>query len=199
MAPSTVTGGGASDISWTFAAPGCNEPEGLFDSGQAFTVRVTVTGDDYGNTGIAEARFGIVLLGDVNNDAMVNVAGRSIVNAIWRGALGQNSVTSPFPLRSTQVRPLAAFSPLPTDLDIGINPPQMNMPLVRVVSFFLISAVTMAHDLNPPDWAGAADTVYAMLEFGIEGYGNPDGLADDYNGPGPAYLMSNDRRADTNL
>jgi len=31
-----------------------------------------------------------------------------------------------------------------------------------------------------------------MWEFSIEGYGNPDGLADDYSGPGPAYLMSND-------
>ena len=50
----------------------------------------------------------------------------------------------------------------------------------------------MAHDLNPPDWAGADNTVYALWEFSIEGYGNPDGLADDYNGPGPAYLMSND-------
>lgn len=61
-----------------------------------------------------------------------------------------------------------------------------------VVSFFLISAVAMAHDLNPPDWAGADNTVYALWEFSIEGYGNLDGLADDYNGPGPAYLMSND-------
>jgi hypothetical protein len=64
-----------------------------------FTVRVTVTGDNYGNTGVAEAEFGIALLGDTNNDGVVNVADRSIANAIWRGILGQNSVSSPCPLR----------------------------------------------------------------------------------------------------
>lgn len=52
--------------------------------------------------------------------------------------------------------------------------------------------MSTAHDLNPPDWAGADNTVYALWEFGIAGYGNPAGLADDYSGPGPAYLVSND-------
>jgi hypothetical protein len=66
---------------------------------QVFTVRVTVTGDDYDNTGQAEAEFGIALLGDTNNDGVVNVADRSIANAIWRGILGQNSVSNPCPLR----------------------------------------------------------------------------------------------------
>ncbi|UCF44158.1 MAG: hypothetical protein JSV99_04365 [Planctomycetota bacterium] len=132
LAPVTVAGGGAGDAYWTFAARGCDEPGGLSDSGQTFTVRVTVTGDDYGNSGVAEAEFGIALLGDINNDGVVNVADRSIVNAfwrtgaagpytlrdcdvncdgvvnvadrsianaIWRGILGQNSVSSPCPLR----------------------------------------------------------------------------------------------------
>jgi predicted outer membrane repeat protein len=132
LAPVTVDGGGAADGYWTFAAAGCDEPEGLSDSGQTFTVRVTVTGDDYGNTVQAEAEFGIALLGDINNDGVVNVADRSIANAfwrtgsagaytlqdcdvncdgvvnvadrsitnaVWRGILGQNSVSSPCPLR----------------------------------------------------------------------------------------------------
>ncbi|UCF44347.1 MAG: hypothetical protein JSV99_05390 [Planctomycetota bacterium] len=132
LAPVTVAGGGAGDAYWTFASRGCDEPGGLSDSGQTFTVRVTVTGDDYGNTGQAEAEFGIALLGDTNNDGavnvadrsitnafwrtgaagvytlrdcdlncdgVVNVADRSIANAIWRGILGQNSVSSPCPLR----------------------------------------------------------------------------------------------------
>jgi hypothetical protein len=80
----TVDGGGAGDAYWTFAARGCDEPQGLSDSGQTFTVRVTVTGDDYGNTGQAEGQFGIALLGDINNDGVVNVADRSIANAFWR-------------------------------------------------------------------------------------------------------------------
>jgi hypothetical protein len=84
LAPVTVDGGGAGDGYWTFAARGCDEPGGLSDSGQTFTVRVTVTGDDYGNTGQAEAEFGIALLGDTNNDGVVNVADRSIANAFWR-------------------------------------------------------------------------------------------------------------------
>jgi len=132
LAPVTVDGGGASDGYWTFAARGCDEPGGLSDSGQTFTVRVTVTGDDYGNTGVAQAEFGISLLGDVNNDGIINVADRSIANAfwrlgsvgsytlrdcdvnsdgiinvadrsianaVWRGLFGQNSVSSPCPLR----------------------------------------------------------------------------------------------------
>jgi hypothetical protein len=132
LAPGTVDGGGAGDAYWTLAARGCDEPGGLSDSGQTFMVRVIITGDDYGNTGQAEAEFGIALLGDTNNDGVVNVADRSITNAfwrtgsagaytlrdcdvncdgvvnvadrsianaIWRGILGQNSVSSPCPLR----------------------------------------------------------------------------------------------------
>ncbi len=87
--PTTLSGGGAADTSWNFAAPNVNQPQGLSDSGQPLTVKVTVTGVDYANTGSAEAQFGIALLGDVNNDRVVNVADRSIINAFWRtGAAG---------------------------------------------------------------------------------------------------------------
>jgi len=132
LSPITVAGGGSGDAYWTFAARSCDEPAGLSDSGQAFTVRVTVTGDDFGNTGTAKAEFGIALLGDVNNDGLVDVADRGIihafwlagaaghftfkdcnincdtevdvadrgiVHAIWLGALGQDSVSNPCPLR----------------------------------------------------------------------------------------------------
>jgi hypothetical protein len=89
LAPVTVAGGGSGDAFWTLAARGCDEPEGLSDSGQTFTVKVTVTGDDYGNTGTAEAEFGIALLGDVNNDCLVDVADRGIIHAFWlAGAAG---------------------------------------------------------------------------------------------------------------
>jgi hypothetical protein len=98
LAPVTVDGGGAGDAYWTFAARGCDEPGGLSDSGQTFTVRVTITGDDYGNAGQAEAEFGIALLGDTNNDGVVNVADRSIANAFWRtGSAG------PYTLRDCDV------------------------------------------------------------------------------------------------
>ena len=84
IAPAITAGGGPTDPCCTFAAPSCNEPNGLSDSGQALTVKVTVTGADHGNTGTAEAQFGIALLGDVNNDKMVNVIDRIIMNAYWR-------------------------------------------------------------------------------------------------------------------
>ena len=84
VGPSTKSGGGPGDTSWNFASPNCNEPAGLSDLGQAFTVKVTVTGDDYANTGSAEAQFGIALLADVNNDTAVTVVDRSIINAFWR-------------------------------------------------------------------------------------------------------------------
>jgi len=94
LAPTTATGGGAGDAYWTFAARGCDEPGGLSDSGQTFKVRVRITGDDYGNTGVAEAEFGIALLGDVNNDGVVELMDRAIVNGFWRtGSAG------PFSLR----------------------------------------------------------------------------------------------------
>ena len=132
IAPTITNGGILSDPCCTFAAPGCDQPEGLSDSGQPLTIRVTVTGDDHGNSAQAEAQFGIALLGDTNNDAVVNVADRAIINAfwrlgaagpytftdcnvnsdtavnvadraianaVWRGVLGQNSVSSPCPLR----------------------------------------------------------------------------------------------------
>ena len=87
--PSTIDGGGSGDTLWTFAAPCCDEVEGLSDSGLVFKVKVTITGLQYGNTGTAEADFGIALLGDVNNDGVVNVADRGIINAFWRtGAAG---------------------------------------------------------------------------------------------------------------
>ena len=46
-------------------------------------LKVTVTGNR-GNTTTAEARFGIALLGDANNDGIVNVADRGIINAFWQ-------------------------------------------------------------------------------------------------------------------
>jgi len=54
-------------------APLFLESVGLSDSGQVFTVRVTITGEDYGNTGQVEAVFGTALLGDINIDGVVNV------------------------------------------------------------------------------------------------------------------------------
>jgi hypothetical protein len=83
-APITVAGGGANDAFWTFAACGYNEPAALSDSGQPFTVRVIVIGNDYGNIGTAEAEFGIALLGDVNNDTFVNLKDRQMVNDYWQ-------------------------------------------------------------------------------------------------------------------
>jgi hypothetical protein len=93
--PPAITGGGTlSDPCCVFAAPPCDQPAGLSDSGQAFTIKVTVTGDNFGNTGTAEAQFGIALLGDANNDGVVNVADRSIINAFWRtGAAGPYTFT----------------------------------------------------------------------------------------------------------
>jgi len=82
--PNTVDGGGASDASWTFAARSCDQQKGISDSGQAFTVRVTVTGSDSGNTGTAEVKFGIALLGDVNNDGVVNLKDRQMANDFWQ-------------------------------------------------------------------------------------------------------------------
>ena len=91
--PETVVGGEATDAFCTFAAPDCNEPNGISDSGRVFTVKVTVTGNDHGNTGTAQAEFGIALLGDVNNDFVVDVADRSIVNAFYRtGSAGRFSL-----------------------------------------------------------------------------------------------------------
>jgi len=87
--PAPLIGCGNSDPCCTFAAPGCDQPAGLSDSGRLLTIQVTVTGDDHGNTGKAQAEFGIALLGDVNNDCVVNVADRAIINAFWRlGAAG---------------------------------------------------------------------------------------------------------------
>ena len=84
VAPVMTDGGTVDDDFCGLAATDCSEPEGLSDSGQPFTVKVTVTGDDYGNTAQAEAQFGIALLGDVNNDTAVNATDRGIINAFWQ-------------------------------------------------------------------------------------------------------------------
>ena len=87
--PAIIDGGTTSDHFCKLAASGCDDPNGLSDSGQPLTVKVTVTGDDYANSGSAEAQFGVALLGDVNNDGVVNIADRSIINAFWQtGAAG---------------------------------------------------------------------------------------------------------------
>jgi hypothetical protein len=84
IAPVTVNGGGTNDTFWTFAAPACDELGGLSDSGQAFTVKVTVTGNDYGNTATAKIGFGIILLGDVDNNGVVDMIDRVLVNNFWQ-------------------------------------------------------------------------------------------------------------------
>ncbi len=84
MPPTTIAGGQDDDSFWSFAAAECDQPNGISDSGRPFKVKLTVTGDDYGNIGTAEAQFGIALLGDVDNDGIVDVADRSIINAFWR-------------------------------------------------------------------------------------------------------------------
>lgn len=68
----------------TFAAPACDEPDGLSDSGQAFTVKVTVTGNDYGNSATAKIGFGIALLGDIDNNGDVGLRDRVLVNNFWQ-------------------------------------------------------------------------------------------------------------------
>lgn len=87
VGPATVDGGGPSDAFWAFASPSCDEPNGLSDLGQTFAVRVTVTGSDYGNGDTAEAEFGIALLGDVNNDGVVNLKDRQMANDFWQAGL----------------------------------------------------------------------------------------------------------------
>ena len=90
LEPDTLSGGGPGDRSWIFAAHNCTAMASISDSGQVFKVIVTITGNDYGNTGTAEQVFGIALLGDVNNDCRVDVADRSIINAFWRtGSAGK--------------------------------------------------------------------------------------------------------------
>ena len=93
IAPVTVTGGGANDAFWTFAAPACDKPRSLSDSGKSFIVKVIVTGNDYCNKAEAEVEFDISLLGDINNDAIVDVADRSISNAFCKfGSAGSYSL-----------------------------------------------------------------------------------------------------------
>jgi surface protein len=98
LPPTITAGGGSGDPCCTFAAPNCNEPNGLSDSGQALTVKVTVTGADFGNSARAEAQFGIALLGDVNNDTEVNVTDRIIMNAFW-----QTGSAEPFTFRDCDI------------------------------------------------------------------------------------------------
>ena len=81
--PITLQGGGAEDTLWEFAARSC-DVNSLSDSGTPHQISVTVTGDDYGNSWSGESDFGICLLGDVNNDTVVDVADRAIVNAFWK-------------------------------------------------------------------------------------------------------------------
>jgi len=84
LPPAITDGGTDSDKFCKLAAPPCDDPNGISDAGLTFTLKVTVTGDDYGNTGIAETGFGVALLGDINNDASVNDTDREIINTFWR-------------------------------------------------------------------------------------------------------------------
>jgi hypothetical protein len=93
VAPAIIDGGSANDAFCTFAALGCDQPKGLSNAGLPYKIRVIVTGNDYGNTATAEAEFGISLLGDINNDTVVDVADRSIVNAFCKfGVAGSYSL-----------------------------------------------------------------------------------------------------------
>ena len=98
IAPAITNGGGLTEAFCTFAAPVCDQPRSLSDSGQPFTVRVTVTCNDYGNSAQTEAQFGIALLGDVNNDTKVNIIDYIIMNAFWR-----NGAAEPFTLRDCDI------------------------------------------------------------------------------------------------
>jgi hypothetical protein len=82
--PITVAGGDVNDSFWTFAAPGCNETNSVSNSGKTFKVIVKIVGNDFGNSGIVEKEFAIALLGDTNNDGVVNIADRSIANTFWQ-------------------------------------------------------------------------------------------------------------------
>jgi hypothetical protein len=87
--PITIAGGDLNDSFWTFAAPSCNETNSISNSGQTFKVRVEMVGNDFSNYGMAEKEFAIALLGDINNDTVVDVIDRSIANIFWRtGAAG---------------------------------------------------------------------------------------------------------------
>jgi len=83
-APVTIDGGGVGDAHWTIATGGCDQPGCLSDSGQPYKVKVTITGNEVGNKAVAEVEFGMALLGDVNNDTLVDVADTTIINAFWR-------------------------------------------------------------------------------------------------------------------
>lgn len=49
VAPAIIDGGSANDTFCTFAAPGCDQPKGLSNAGLPYKIRVTITGNDYGN------------------------------------------------------------------------------------------------------------------------------------------------------
>jgi len=90
--PITLAGGDSTSNSWQFAIPACST-NGVSDTGETHRVIVTVTGGDHGNSGTFSVDFAPSLLGDVNNDGTVNVADRSIANAIWRtGKAGEFTV-----------------------------------------------------------------------------------------------------------
>ena len=82
-APVFASGGSTADDFANISAPPC-DLQPVSDSGMPHTLQVTVVGDDFGNSVTLEAQFGIVLLGDANNDGAVNSADRAIVNAFWR-------------------------------------------------------------------------------------------------------------------
>lgn len=88
--PSIVNGGGAIDNSIALAAPPCSIGSGLSNAALPYKVKLTIIGNQYGNTGSKESEFYICLLGDVNNDAVVDVADRAIINAFIKTGVAGN-------------------------------------------------------------------------------------------------------------
>ncbi len=82
--PVMLQGGTEKDSYWTIASNPANEPNEISMSGTQFEITLTVIGKEYGNFDTQSEKFSIVLLGDVNNDGIVNVKDAAIVNAYWK-------------------------------------------------------------------------------------------------------------------
>ena len=92
-APTVIAGGGPTDNFITLAASSCSDMSGISDSALPHKVKLTVIGNDHQNTGSNESEFYICLLGDANNDGVVDVIDRAIINAFVK-----TGVAGPFTL-----------------------------------------------------------------------------------------------------